>query len=451
MNRERKREADGERERERKLRVVQAGKLYPPEIGGIENVTRQLAEGLADDTDMTVVCCNSRMKTVRETIGGAKIVRCAATPRLLSAPLSLSYIAEVIKQSRRCDVLHLHYPYPPADAALLLSGCKGRVVVHFHSDILRQQRTYALIKPLIRHTMRRCDAIIAASEGNISGSPLLSDYREKCRVIPYGIAPEKPPQLNVLERFAYSSDSVKALFVGRLVYYKGVEVLIEAFRILRGDGEKSNVMTSSADAFTQSGGAAHTAGGTIRVSAEQTKQSADDHFADSGNDIQHHKKDADGTSTEERRCELFIIGGGEQEERLRELAARYGLTEFVHFCGRQGERETASALAECDFLVLPSNSRAEAFGLVQLEAMAAGRPVINTLLATGVPEVSADGISGLTVPPDDPQALAEAIGRLTADDALRKRLGEGALHRVRNRFSEAGMLSAVLSLWYGET
>lgn len=410
-----------------RLRVVQAGKLYPPEIGGIENVTCQLAEGLAGDTDMTVVCCNSRLVTVRESRNGVDIIRCAATPRVLSAPLSISYIAEVIKQSRRCDVLHLHYPYPLADLALLLSGFKGRVVVHFHSDIMKQRLTYRLIKPLIRHTMRRSDAIIAATKGNVAGSPLLREFAAKCHIIPYGTTPLHAPVLNVLDGFCRSAGSVKVLFIGRLVYYKGVEVLLEAFRLLSQE---------------EDGGGSTQFCGTEQAAEERTDAAEN---VGVGVDSKAVKKQI-GAS-----CELFVIGSGPTEERLRAAAHEdSGLRESVHFCGRLSSAATASAVEECDFLVLPSNSRAEAFGLVQLEAMAAGKPVINTSIATGVPWVSLDGVTGLTVPPNDPRALAEAIRRLAEDAPLRLKLGANALHRVRNEFSEAGMLSAVLSLWYGE-
>jgi len=90
----------------------------------------------------------------------------------------------------------------------------------------------------------------------------------------------------------------------------------------------------------------------------------------------------------------------------------------------------------CEFLVFPSNARTEAFGLVQIEAMACGKPVINTNLPTGVPEVSRDKESGLTVPVGDPHGLASAITSLWEDKDLLLKLGEQARQRVMTDFSQ---------------
>lgn len=85
--------------------------------------------------------------------------------------------------------------------------------------------------------------------------------------------------------------------------------------------------------------------------------------------------------------------------------------------------------------------------MVQLEAMAAGRPVINTLLPTSVPEVSPGGVTGLTVPPRDANALRQAMLQLWTDDRLRERFALAALDRVRNHYERSRVRTALLALY----
>ena len=94
----------------------------------------------------------------------------------------------------------------------------------------------------------------------------------------------------------------------------------------------------------------------------------------------------------------------------------------------------------CEVFVLPSIAKTEAFGVVQVEAMAAGRPVVSTRLPTGVPWVNQDGVSGLVVTPDDAAALGAAVRRLGHDRELRQRLGDGARRRADALFSRDRMV-----------
>ena len=144
---------------------------------------------------------------------------------------------------------------------------------------------------------------------------------------------------------------------------------------------------------------------------------------------------------------LLIIGDGPLRNRLRELVSELGLGDRVHFLGRVSHETLVACYHSSVAFVLPSVARSEAFGIVQIEAMAAGIPVVNTQLDSGVPFVSVHEKTGLTVPPGDPHALAGAINRLLADKNLAESLGKAAGQRARQEFSLQTMVSKTLALY----
>lgn len=143
---------------------------------------------------------------------------------------------------------------------------------------------------------------------------------------------------------------------------------------------------------------------------------------------------------------LVLIGHGPLKNELQALAASLNLTDRVIFLGEVPGSLSAYYHA-ADVFALPSIARSEAFGIVQVEAMAAGLPVVNTDLDSGVPFVSRHGETGLTVPPADPAALAAAINQLLDNPSLRQALGAAARVRARQEFSLEAMTSRTLTLY----
>jgi glycosyltransferase involved in cell wall biosynthesis len=142
---------------------------------------------------------------------------------------------------------------------------------------------------------------------------------------------------------------------------------------------------------------------------------------------------------------LLLVGTGPLDAVLKRAAQRFEVSDKVKFLGKVDDLQ--KYYRACSVFVLPSISRAEAFGLVQLEAMAAGLPVINTNIDSGAPEVSLDGVTGITVPPADANSLAGAINVLLSDAALRQRMGAAGKIRARRDFAPELMVERTIKLY----
>jgi rhamnosyl/mannosyltransferase len=145
---------------------------------------------------------------------------------------------------------------------------------------------------------------------------------------------------------------------------------------------------------------------------------------------------------------VAIIGGrGPLTESLRELARSVGVVDRIEFPGRIPEAQLPAYYHACDVFCMPSVWRSEGFGIAQLEAMAAAKPVVCCELGNGVNYVNRDGETGLAVPPRDPAALASALHRLHSDPALRLRLGEQGRSRALGEFSLEKMREGTLAVY----
>lgn len=145
---------------------------------------------------------------------------------------------------------------------------------------------------------------------------------------------------------------------------------------------------------------------------------------------------------------VLVLGGtGPLSGPLQELAATLGLGERVIFTGRIAEEALPAYYHAADIYCLPSVEPSEAFGLVQVEAMACRKPVISCELGNGVSYVNRDGVTGLVVPPRDPRALADALNRLLEDGALRKKMGDAGHARAKSEFTLDRMWDGMLDVY----
>jgi glycosyltransferase involved in cell wall biosynthesis len=362
-----------------KLRVLQVGKFYPPHMGGIETHLQALCGALRNHADVRVIVSSDDRNTVEELVDSVPVARLATLVTAFSTSISPAMVSRI--RNSGAELVHIHLPNPAAVLAYLASGHRGRLVVTYHSDTVKQKVLGRMFEPLLNAALRKSVAIIATSPNYLATSGVLQAFRDRCHVIPYGIDTAQFEHCDadavrgVRERFGERL----VVSVGRLVYYKGFEVLIRAMVSVRG--------------------------------------------------------------------KLVIVGDGPLRGELERLAAQLGVTDKVIFAGEINNAGLTLYYHAADLFALASVARSEAFGIVQIEAMAAGLPVVNTSLDSGVPFVSLDQETGLTVPPGNAPALAAAINRLLDDQGLRQTLGQAGVRRAKQEFSLDTMLRRTLQLY----
>jgi rhamnosyl/mannosyltransferase len=356
------------------MKVLELGKYYPPYRGGMETLLRSWCEGFAaQGAEVDCVVANDGPTTIHETINRVRVHRLARYGVLLSTALCPRYLRST--RDYPADVWHLNFPNPLGDLAALLGPKTVPLVIHYHSDIIRQAGWLAIYSVILKRLLQRATRIVVATPQHIEFSPWLAPLRAKCEIIPFGIDLSRFRESEKTEAVAArlrqeASGKPILLTIGRLVGYKGHRYLIEAARTLD--------------------------------------------------------------------ARVWIVGTGPLDRDLK--AQALGSQGNVRFWGDIPDEELPGFLRACDVFVLPSITPNEAFGLVQVEAMACGKPVVSCSLRSGVPFVNQDQITGAIVPPMDSGALARALQQLLQYPELRRQWGEAGQRRAHQEFSEPVMI-----------
>jgi len=379
----------------RGLVVYHLGKYYPPAPGGIETHVRTLARAQAQlGLDVTVLCVNHLNRSGSDATWarygatstrydvdelGVKIIRAGrsmAVARMDVCPMLPRIVRNLNR--RPPDLWHLHTPNVTMllTVAALTSSNVPLVITH-HSDIVRQRWLRLALGPYERRVYERATAILTSAWEYAGGSELLSRHTRKLEVLPMGLdlKPYNDPEPAVKCEEA----RIRERFGSPLWLAVGRCVYYKGL---------------------------HTAIEALRHVPGR----------------------------------LLIVGEGPLRETLMRLAERLGVASRVSWWDHTNDIELRAAYRAADALWFPSNARSEAFGLVQVEAMASGCPVINTDIPhSGVAWVSRHEQTGLTVPMDNPRALAAAARRLLDEPGLRQRLSAGAMQRAELEFRHETM------------
>jgi rhamnosyl/mannosyltransferase len=366
----------------------------------METHLQSLALGQAEvGAQVGVVCVNHRGRdgedvtwsrfrttpTVEEHDGPVHLTRVGRVASLAKVDVCTRLPGVLRSAVRDADVVHVHAPNPTMFLALTTLRVPGALVITHHSDVVRQRYLQHAFRPVERHVYARADRIFSDSPPYVDGSPVLTAFRRKVGVLPLGI--DLRPFRELAPEASRHRDQLRAEFgeplwlaVGRLVYYKGLEVALQALAEVPGT--------------------------------------------------------------------LLVVGTGPLEQSLRVRAAALGVAGRVVWRGHTGEDELVGAYHAATALWFPSVARSEGFGLVQVEAMACGCPVLNTAIPhSGVSWVSRHEETGLTVPVNDASALAAAARRLLDEPGLRDRLGRAAATRAEQEFEREMMVRRSLAMY----
>ena len=373
------------------MRVLHIGKYYAPQHGGIERHVQDLAEWQVQhgiEAGVLVHQPAGAWRSARERHNGVDVHRAGCLAAPLYAPLSpmLPWLLSRSLATSPPDLLHLHLPNPSC-VAVLASVRARRLpwVVHWHADVSADVPSPAL--RLAYRAYRPFEqAILARSAAIIATSQAYLD----------------------------ASDALAAWRSKTRVIALGIGDAVAAPLGVAWPGNPAGLKLLAV------GRLSHYKGFDVLLDALARIPAAN----------------------------LLLVGDGECAASLRERAVHLDLGARIAFTSRLDDGALASAYAQADAFVLPSLDRSEAFGLVLLEAMRAGVPVVASgVRGSGIGHVVADGETGLLVPPGDASALAGALARLADDAALRRRFGEAGQRRWHERFTLDRSARSVLDLY----
>jgi glycosyltransferase involved in cell wall biosynthesis len=371
------------------INISHFGKKYYPDIGGIESLTLSLSRGaVVNGYSVTVICFGKTRKISEELVDQVRILRAPTSMMIASQPLGLKYIYLCLRESRKANLVHLHLPNMLGCLCALFIPRKTRLLVHWHSDVIGKGFLGKLLSPLEFFILKRADIIVATSKIYTDASKILFRFREKVTVIPIGVPDIEPISDNAcVSIFAHALEKIIA----------GRRIILAVGRLVPYKG--------------------------FSVLIEASK---------------HINSDAI----------VIIVGDGPLREELQNTVNSSGVADSVHLTGRLSEDALRYLFSKSTLYCMTSTYRAEAFGVVLLEAMAHGLPIVATNIpGSGVPWVNQHGITGLNVPVGDAKALACACNDLLSSVEKRLEFSRNARSRYLAEFTEVTSINRMMEVY----
>ncbi len=372
-----------------KIKILQINKLYTPPYphgGGVEKVVQNIAEGLSDKYDVQVLACREKGFSSKETLNNVKIMKSSSIGIYWSMPLSLSFPFYLFHLSKKKDILHFHMPFPLGDLSFLGSR-------------------------LVSSRSRRPKIVVTWHSDIVKQERIMRFYR------------------GWMERFLSLADNIVVTSPNIRQESKYLYQFREKCQVIPLGIDTSKLQKTDPGILAEYDLAYEK---TVLFVGRLCYYKGLEYLIRAMTDIE---------------ANLIVVGDGERREKLEQMCDDFGIKEKVIFTGPCGQVELNTWYSLCDVFLLPSVEVSEAFGLVQAEAMSFAKPVINTDLPTGVPHVSLDGVTGLTVPPRDVEKLAAAIKKLLFDEKLLQEYAGNAAQRVKDHFTLEKMLLSYDTLY----
>lgn len=366
--------------------VLQFGKAFPPikKLGGVEKVMEYFYYGLNESKiHCDVLGVNDRFKTEVDNYSNDGLVfRESLLFRAKSTFFSVSLIFKLLKIQNNYDIIHVHLPDPMALLALFITRPKSKIIIHWHSNILRQKYAYLIVKFFETWLLKRSDLILCTTPNYSINNHVLEPYKNKISYVIIGLnidflSLDKELETKINDKYESKN---KLIYVGRFVYYKGIEYLVRAMSLVKSD------------------------------------------------------------------CVLFLVGSGELREDIEELVNELDIKNKVVFLGELNDSDKFTYIKSSEMLVLPSIYKTEAYGIVQVEAMALGLPVLSTKIqGSGVDWVNKNDESGVIVAPENSEEMAEAIDKVFLNSDFRIKISKGAKNRYATLFTKEKMISELIT------